>query len=421
MLLIFQESIVTFIELAALLILWSKFELNEKGSTKKNLFIALVGSILLAVTDKINPSYGTLFSYLSIIICVKLIYNESLIKTTVGIFIFSLFISIFELAIIGVFNLIGFRNTDDFKFNLTIVVILLVAIILIWYYVPHNSDYYFLKLDSSILYYFVVNLGSCVIILKIIWQYDSNIILKNIHLWFLSFIIIFSINLLLYFYISKITEEKKSLEIEKRYKPILIEMIEETRRKQHDFKNYLNTINGIIEVSEKNELESALKGYIKGLSYSIKNLEDIVYIDNVIVKATVYNKLSEIERANIKFLYNITNNVLEPILSDYEISDILNNLLNNAFEAIKEKDDVEKVVILNILSKKDNSIIEVMNSGITLRPKEIETIFERGFSTKEGKDHGYGLYNVKKIVEHSGGKIQLSFENNYTIFSIKLL
>ena len=122
---------------------------------------------------------------------------------------------------------------------------------------------------------------------------------------------------------------------------------------------------------------------------------------------------------NIKFLFNVANNSLENSLNDYEISDILNNLLDNAFEAVINSSN-DKVAILNICSEGSINIIEVRNSGITINSDNIENIFERGFSTKEGKSRGYGLYNVKKIAEKNGGNVQLSFEDNYTVFKILL-
>jgi two-component system sensor histidine kinase AgrC len=113
----------------------------------------------------------------------------------------------------------------------------------------------------------------------------------------------------------------------------------------------------------------------------------------------------------------VANNSLENSLNDYEISDILNNLLDNAFEAVINSAN-DKVVILNILTEGNINILEVRNAGITLKPDNIENIFERGFSTKKGENRGYGLYNVKKIAEKNGSDVQLFFEDNYTVFKI---
>ena len=113
----------------------------------------------------------------------------------------------------------------------------------------------------------------------------------------------------------------------------------------------------------------------------------------------------------------MANNTLENSLNDYEISDILNNLLDNAFQAVTNINN-DKVVILNIYEKENANIVEVRNSGITVKLDDIENIFGRGFSTKEGENRGYGLYNIKEIANKNGSDVQLFFEENYTVFKI---
>ena len=117
-----------------------------------------------------------------------------------------------------------------------------------------------------------------------------------------------SLNIFLYYYIVKISEDKKVLVVQNMYKPILLDIVEETRRRQHDFKNYLNTINAIVEVSSEKEVKNELRKYIMSLKYSNDIIEDIIYIDNIIIKAIIYNKLCDAERLKVKFLFNVTNN-----------------------------------------------------------------------------------------------------------------
>ncbi|WP_304518693.1 GHKL domain-containing protein [Clostridium sp. CM028] len=113
----------------------------------------------------------------------------------------------------------------------------------------------------------------------------------------------------------------------------------------------------------------------------------------------------------------MANNTLENSLNDYEISDMLNNLLDNAFQAVINSTK-DKVFILNICEEENSNIVEVKNSGITVKFDNIEQIFERGLSTKEGVNRGYGLYNIKEIAEKKGSDVQLFFEDNYTVFKI---
>src|SRR3712207_6313110 len=100
---------------------------------------------------------------------------------------------------------------------------------------------------------------------------------------------------------------------------------------------------------------------------------------------------------------------------DYEISDILNNIINNAFEALKNKEN-HKRIILNIRMEDGKNIIEIKNNGNIIDAKNLKNIFKMGFSTKAGNKRGYGLYNVKNIVNRNHGSIQLVIEDNFVCF-----
>ena len=159
--------------------------------------------------------------------------------------------------------------------------------------------------------------------------------------------------------------------------------------------------------------------YIDSLNISLENMEKVLQIDNTVVTAIIYNKINEAAKNNIEFKYIIQGGCKFPF-KDYELSEVLNNLVDNAFDAVlNSKNDLKKV-FLNIGYLEENCIIEIGNTGDRIKFNDIGKIFNAGYTTKKGENHGYGLYNIKKIVESYNARIQLSYENNYTIFSIKL-
>lgn len=414
---ILQEFLVNAIELTVFMILWSKFSLKDENNWFKNFFIISIVSIIGIVTINSNTYLSVFFSFTSIILLIKFTYKKLLIKTTLEFIIFFSVNMVLQTILIAFITLVGFTYSDRFILNITLVLIELVFVIVILRFNFAEKVKNSLQLDSKIIYYFVINLGLYSLLSKFIWEYNQNIILNNLLVYVFILILMLSTNIFLYYYIVRISEDKKVLEVQNKYAPILIDIVEDIRRKQHDFKNHLNTINAIVEISCQQEIKQELKKYISSLKFSNTIIEDILYIDNIIIKAIIYNKLSEANRLNIKLIFNVTNNSLENSLNDYEISDILNNLLDNAFEAIGNSNN-DKIVILNILTEGSNNIVEVKNSGITIKPDNITNIFDIGFSTKEGKNRGYGLYNIKRIVEKNRSDLQLIFEDNYTVFRI---
>lgn len=412
-----QYALTTFIELTIFMLLWSKFSLKEKNNWFKNLFIVLIELIILMTIRNVNFYIDLFIRYMGMIFLIKYLYNRPFLRTTFEFIIFACINMTLQIILISCANSVGFPYANKFIWRISLFLIELIFIIIILKCNFTGKAKKILKLESKILYYFGINLGLYILFSKFIWEYNKNIILDNLIVYNFIIVSMLSLNIFLYYYIVKISEDKKVLEIQNMYKPILLDIVEETRRKQHDFKNYLNTINAIVEITSETEVKNELKKYVNSLKYSNNIIEDIMYIDNIIIKAIIYNKLCEADRLNIKFLFNVTNNSLENNLNDHEISDILNNLLDNAFQAVINGDK-DKVVILNIFIEENVNIVEVKNSGITIKPENIQNIFHRGFSTKKGKNRGYGLYNISEIAKRNRSNVELSFENNYTVFKI---
>ena len=416
---ILQKFLTNFIELTIFIILWSKFSLKDENNWFKNLFIIIIGSSVMMITSGTSICLNIFGSYLSVILSIKFIYKRRFIKTILEFITFCCINMVLQAIFIAFVDLIGFAYSGEFTWRISILLLELSFVLLILRCNFGERAREFLELESKIIYYFIINLGLYAIFSKLIWEYNKNILLNNLLVYIFIILFMLSINIFLYYYIVKISEDKKVAELQNKYNPILIDIVEDIRRKQHDFKNHLNTINAIVEIASEKEVKHELKKYITSLKGSNNIIEDIIYIDNIIIKAIIYNKLSEADRLNIKLLFNVTNNSLGNNLSDYEISDVLNNLLDNAFDAvINSTNDNDRVVIVNICSEGSTNIVEVRNSGITIKTDNIGNIFKRGFSTKKGKNRGYGLYNIKRIAEKRGSDVQLFFEENFTVFRI---
>lgn len=408
-----KDFISSFIELSAFMLLWKKFRAKEEKTFLKNIIIISISSFVMAVTSNMKIYYNMIFSFLTYISLISHFYRKKFIDAFLEFCLFLTMIIILQLIVIFSLNILNLlRYLEPSLFNLSVNFIILLIAIGIYYLASDKIN--IARMDSRIVYYFIFNLTFYIITIKIIWSYDKSIILDNILEIILVQAVLFILNLILYQYIIKINEEKKEMLIQNTYNPIISNIIEEVKTKQHDFKNHLNTINGLVELADEKEVKTCVKEYIKSLNYSTKSVEDILYINNPIVGAVIYNKLCKAKNSNIDFSYFINNNLKELNIKDYELSEVLNNLLDNAFEAI----DNNKEVMLKITNEDGKNIIEIRNSGITIKPENISKIFKRGFSTKEGKNRGYGLHNVKKILEHNGGEIQLFLEENYTIFRV---
>lgn len=96
---------------------------------------------------------------------------------------------------------------------------------------------------------------------------------------------------------------------------------------------------------------------------------------------------------------------------------IFNNLIKNAYQAIREKEDGE----INITAQEENSmcLISIQDNGCGIKEEDFPKIFSPHFTTKQD-GNGIGLTIVKNIVESYDGTISfLSKENEGTTFNIR--
>lgn len=131
--------------------------------------------------------------------------------------------------------------------------------------------------------------------------------------------------------------------------------------------------------------------------------EDIVSFINEYIH-TIY--LVEDDR-KIAINVNTNGNTFKTNFSPFELTIVLDNLLNNA----KKINKPQKVIVdINIVKEDDSLKIEFSNTGKELDSiiDDSSQIFEQGFTTTNGS--GLGLYHVKQILEKFGFNIKVNDE-----------
>lgn len=412
----------TFLEVASFMLLWSLFNKRQDKRFYKSMLIVFCTSVVVVITNYIYPSMEFLINYIFLFMMIKLSFKKNSKHLILE---FSLLLSIFgilQLIIISVLRVFSsaFMTEDIFLNSLTANILCLLISFCAYKYVHHDKLIIIYKQESSKIYFFSINLLIYIITAKWVWNFERQVFLEEIVMYLLIPLIFILGNMVFLVHHTRDNELKKSLEDYKKYSPVISELLGDVRRRQHDFKNHLNTIYGLVITSDERTIKETITQYIDSLSISLENMDKILQINNTVVTAIIYNKINEAAKSNIKFRYSIQGEFIKFPFKDHELSEILNNLLDNAFEAILNSENDLKKVFLNIGYLEEDCIIEIGNTGKRIEFNDIGRIFDRGYTTKMGEGHGYGLYNVRKIVESYDCRIQLSFENGYTIFKIKL-
>ena len=92
---------------------------------------------------------------------------------------------------------------------------------------------------------------------------------------------------------------------------------------------------------------------------------------------------------------------------------VFSNLITNAIQAMNGNGSIT----INIDTKENNAIIEIIDSGPGISKENLSKIFEPLFTTKS-MGTGLGLVSCKNIIEYHHGKI--SVKNNPTTFTIEM-
>lgn len=409
------------LEVGSFMLLWNMFNKKYEKRLYKSALIVLFTSLVVLITNYIYPPLQFFVNYLFLLLAIKLVFKKDIKYLLLEFGLVLTIVAVMQLVVIIIlrFSLPTFIPEEDFIFLFIANLICMVLSFCIYKYVSFEKLKIFYMQKSSIIYFLSVNLFIYIITAKWLWNFKRHEFLDEIALYLVIPVVFILANLFFLEYHTKNNEIKKSLEDYKKYSPVISKLLEDVRGRQHDFKNHLNTVYSLVLVSDEKNLKETITQYMDSLNTSLENMEKVLQIDNTVVTAVIYNKINEAAKNNIEFKYMIQEDSKFPF-KDHELSEVLNNLLDNAFDAVLDsKSDIKKV-FLNIGYLEDNCMIEIGNTGERIEFNDIGKIFNAGYTSKKGENRGYGLYNVKKIVESYGGRIQLSFENNYTIFSIKL-
>lgn len=112
---------------------------------------------------------------------------------------------------------------------------------------------------------------------------------------------------------------------------------------------------------------------------------------------------------------------VDVIVNEPRISQVLINLLNNAFDAVRDRLENERWITLEAKERGSKIEVSVTDSGTGV-PQEIrDRIFDPFFTSKEvGQGTGLGLSISKTFIEGHGGQLQLDPHSTHTRFFFDL-
>lgn len=202
-------------------------------------------------------------------------------------------------------------------------------------------------------------------LILLVWSYRFFFSLSEI--LFISLAMLVSIILNIYLSIRVLTdrEVKKMIQQFEAYEGTILPLIDEVRAIQHDFKNHLNTLEGVSMLENcdlDQDVRQEITSYISGLNSGQEELGDILQINNKVIGALLYSKSCQAKVNNINFYRDIPPYQVQIPLKSYEYLSVLNTLFDNAFECVQAQ-GVPKEIVFRLDYDKEKPYFEVENNG----------------------------------------------------------
>ncbi|MFC3607498.1 DcuS/MalK family sensor histidine kinase [Stutzerimonas tarimensis] len=193
---------------------------------------------------------------------------------------------------------------------------------------------------------------------------------------------------------------------------------EALRAATHEFKNKLHVLLGLAQLGELD----ALRAYLRDLAdHQLTPATSLVEgIGEPVLAGFLLGKQSEARERDIQLDVEAERAIPAPADPSmvHALVTVLGNLLENAFEAVAERDP--RRVCLTLDFDEAQLSLHVQDSGDGIADTIRERLFEPGVSTK-GAQRGIGLAAVREQVDARGGSLSVYSEaGRGTLFEVEL-
>lgn len=395
---------------------YSKIDTRRKVSRLRVLLSVFVGSILVFVVNMFITTYIK-FILIYLIMCFMFYYNfnnqnkiSTLLIKTLGIYILMTISDVFSSIILMQFDLSSLMDKINYLKALGTLLNSISMIVLF------NLN----KLVGCFKTVVTLIIGSKnnlvlffgLLTLTTIWIIDcfhqdnasvSTFILAVTILIFLSLLIA----ILIYQYFKRKTAEDEKQQLQAlmhEYENVL----NQTSENRHEMLNDLLILRSIAD-KNSSEFTRTLDGIIR--QYDTKKFKKYTSLAKLPtgVKGMIYYKIAFINENEINF-DTVVNGVdyakFEAMDKDlyYKVCKILGILMDNAIDACVDSD--KKKLVVSVYTENEDLCVEIDNSYSGIVDKD--GIKKKGYTTK-GKNHGYGLTILNRIVYETE---ELEFEQS---------
>ena len=206
--------------------------------------------------------------------------------------------------------------------------------------------------------------------------------------------------------------ELQKIKSERVYLTDVNSALEEIRILRHDMRGELALIHGYNELNQKDKIRAHIEKKLHEMDVQL-----IPQIDNENIITSFLNfKIKEAESKNINVELTSNINDEEIYIDKGDICRIINNIMNNAIEALNECDEKRMKLFIGIaggylIIKSENPY----KGRLLTEGSKIITI------KRDKTKHGYGLKSINNIAEKYKGFMSIIYEENRFKIDVEML
>ncbi|MEC0239849.1 sensor histidine kinase [Paenibacillus dokdonensis] len=196
------------------------------------------------------------------------------------------------------------------------------------------------------------------------------------------------------------------------------------RAQTHEYSNKLYVISGLIQLESYQEAVDLINREVKVhqslIQFIMREIPDPVIGGLLIGK---YNHAQEL-KLNFEIDYESSFRDIPDHMDRSLLVTIIGNLIDNAMEAVLAREDLPEhtgTVTLLLTDLGQDLIIDCEDNGVGIPEELSKSIFEKGFSSKQGEHRGIGLALVVHALNKLSGYITFSRNSGTgTVFTVAI-
>lgn len=180
----------------------------------------------------------------------------------------------------------------------------------------------------------------------------------------------------------------------------------------HDIKRHLQTINNFAQEQQADKIINYIDSIYSNME--IKTINQ--FSDNKLINVIINRYSGLCFKHEIK-LYSDVRNVEFDFIDDFDLVSLLDNLLENAFEAAKQSE--ERFIDIRINDFNESFIVFNIKNSTSLPPYKQNGKFYTSKSNSSG--HGVGIKSIERVAKKYDGHVDFEYDNTTKTFNAKII